>query len=124
MTLVTQNKNKRLDEVAANGQIQAVIIWPRSKAAIDAAAPVNCSYSVFPQALSHSFSDCKHAERGNQTASASLVHRLSALYCFFYSYDMSTQHYWVLPLLDNSAYISRMILPPRDACTIMEDLVG
>jgi len=29
-----------------------------------------------------------------------------------------------LPLLDNSAYISRMILPPRDACTITADLVG
>lgn len=31
----------------------------------------------------------KYAERGNQTASASLVHRLPALYHSFYSYDMS-----------------------------------
>jgi hypothetical protein len=88
-------QNKRLDEVVK--QMVKYKLWLYGhdlKQAIDAAAPLSCSYSVFPRLCLTVFPistthKSKHAERGKQTASASLVHRLPALYHSFYSYDIS-----------------------------------
>jgi hypothetical protein len=72
-----------------------VIVWPRSKAShrcscSHLAAPIRyfprLCLTVFPISTTHK---SKHAERGNQTASASLVRWLLALYRSFYSYGMS-----------------------------------